>query len=383
MTVRNGVRAALSLLAFALVALVAGTAHAHKPSDSYLTLTVVSARVAVRWDIALRDLDNVLALDRDANGAITWGELRARRDDVVALARERLTIRSGDDVCPLNAAGMFVADHSDGAYAVLRFDAVCPVEPHELDVDYELFFDVDPQHHGIARIDDGAGTRTAIFTAADRRQRFERSTLGRAHQLGAAVRLGIGHIFSGIDHLLFLIALLLPSVLVRKNDPRGWDPVVRLRPALMDVLKIVTAFTVAHSITLSLSALGVLRLPSRFVESGIAASVVLAAVNNVVPILEEDRWTAAFALGLLHGFGFSATLMDLGLPRQNLVVTLFGFNVGVEIGQMCVVAAFLPLAYLVRKTAAYRRVALLGGSVAIAGVATVWLVERAFAVKLF
>jgi hypothetical protein len=145
----------------------------------------------------------------------------------------------------------------------------------------------------------------------------------------------------------------------------------------------LTAFTLAHSITLSLSALGVLRLPSRFVESGIAASVILAAINNVVPVLEEDRWTAAFALGLLHGFGFSATLMDLGLPRQNLVVTLFGFNVGVEIGQMCVVAAFLPLAYLARRTLAYRRVALLGGSMVIAGVATVWLVERAFALKVF
>jgi len=373
----------VSIVAFAFVALFASAAHAHKPSDSYLTLVVAGARVDVRWDIALRDLENVLALDRDANGAITWGELRARRGDVTALARDRLAIRSGDDPCPLTAVDMLVAEHSDGAYAVLNFVANCPVAPRVLDVDYELFFDVDPQHHGIARVDDGAGTRTAIFTFADRRQRFEPSTLGRAHQLGAAVKLGIGHIFSGIDHLLFLIALLLPSVLVRKGGRQAWEPVDRLRPAVMDVLKIVTAFTLAHSITLSLSALGVLRLPSRFVESGIAASVILAAVNNVVPVLEEDRWTAAFALGLLHGFGFSATLMDLGLPRQNLVVTLFGFNLGVEIGQMCVVAAFLPLAYLVRRTVAYRRVALLGGSVVIAGVATVWLVERAFALKVF
>jgi hypothetical protein len=111
--------------------------------------------------------------------------------------------------------------------------------------------------------------------------------------------------------------------------------------------------------------------------------VVVAAVNNVVPILADDRWAAAFALGLLHGFGFSATLMDLGLPRQNLALTLFGFNVGVEIGQMCVVAAFVPLAYLSRKTWFYRRVGLVGGSLVIAGVAGVWLVERAFAVKLF
>jgi hypothetical protein len=151
----------------------------------------------------------------------------------------------------------------------------------------------------------------------------------------------------------------------------------------MDVLKIVTAFTLAHSITLTLSALEVLRLPSRFVESGIAASVILAAANNVVPMLEDDRWTAAFALGLLHGFGFSATLMDLGLPRENLVLTLFGFNLGVEIGQMCVVGAFLPLAYFARRTLFYRKGMLVGGSIVIALVASVWLVERAFAVKIF
>jgi hypothetical protein len=175
--VRNGIRAALSLLAFALVALAPKPALAHKPSDSYLTLTVAGARVAVRWDIALRDLDNVLALDRDANGTITWGELRARRDDVIALARDRLTLRSGNDICPLDATDLLVANHSDGAYAVLRLGALCPAEPRDLDVDYELFFDVDPQHHGIARIDDGAGTRMAIFTVTDRRQHFERSTL--------------------------------------------------------------------------------------------------------------------------------------------------------------------------------------------------------------
>ena len=379
----------LALAALFAVVLATTPAFAHKPSDSYLTLTVVdtghSSRIEGRWDIALRDLNNVLALDRDGGGTITWGELRARQADIAALALGHLTLRADDAACPAAPGDLRVASHSDGGYAVLFFTATCAAAGprlHELEADYELFFDVDPQHHGIVRIDDGAGTRTAIFTATERLQRFPRSTLAKGHQLWSAIKLGVAHIFAGIDHLLFLIALLLPSVLRRQKDGT-WQPVPRLRPALTDVLKIVTAFTVAHSITLSLSALEVLRLPSRFVESGIAASVVIAALNNVVPILEEDRWTAAFALGLLHGFGFSATLMDLGLPRENLALTLFGFNVGVEIGQMCVVAAFVPLAYLSRRTWVYRRVGLVGGSLVIAGVAGVWLVERAFAVKLF
>jgi hydrogenase/urease accessory protein HupE len=367
--------------AFVATLVFSRSAQAHKPSDSYLTLTVHGARVEGRWDIAIRDLDNAMGIDHDGNGVVTWGELRARQADIAALALGHLTIRDGDTVCSTKAHGLEVASHSDGTYAVLFFDATCPGEPHVLDVDYELFFAIDPQHHGIVRVDDGAGTRTAIFTPDDRRQRFEKTTLARGHQLRAAIELGIHHIFTGIDHLLFLIALLLPSVLVRKDG--RWQPATQLRPVITDVLKIVTAFTVAHSITLSLSALDVLRLPSRFVEASIAASVVVAALNNIVRVLEEDRWTAAFAFGLLHGFGFSATLMDLGLPRDNLVLTLFGFNVGVEIGQMCVVAAFLPLAYFARKTVFYRRIALVAGSVVIAALASVWFIERAFVVKIF
>jgi hypothetical protein len=382
-TSRRFLAYASAVAAFALALLFASTAQAHKPSDSYLTLTVTGAHVDGRWDIALRDLDNVIALDRDSDGAITWGELRARRDDVAALALGHLALDADGAPCAATLRDLRVATHSDGGYAVLGFDATCPAEPRALGVDYELFFDVDPQHHGIVRIDDGAGTRTAIFTPRERRQVFERSTLARTHQLYSAVKLGVSHIFAGIDHLLFLVALLLPAVLVRRASDHVWEPVTRLRPAIVDVLKIVTSFTLAHSITLTLAALEILRLPSRLVESGIAASVVVAALNNVWPVLERDRWTAAFALGLLHGFGFSASLMDLGLPRQNLVLTLFGFNVGVEIGQMCVVAAFVPLAYLARKTWAYRRAGLVGGSVVIAGIASVWLVERAFAVRIF
>jgi hypothetical protein len=369
------------LVIFVAAFVFATPAWAHKPSDSYLTLTVHGARIEGRWDIAIRDLDYAMGVDKDGDGVVTWGELRSHQDDIAKLALGHLTIRSGDVVCPSSLRNFEVAGHSDGSYAVLLFDAACTAEPATLDVDYQLFFEIDPQHHGIVRVDDGAGTRTAIFTPSDRRQRFDRTTLAPGHQLASAITLGVHHIFAGIDHLLFLIALLLPSVLVRRG--RTWEPAPSFRVALVDVLKIVTAFTLAHSITLTLSALDVLRLPSRFVEAGIAASVVLAAVNNLVRVLEEDRWTAAFALGLLHGFGFSATLMDLGLPRKNLVLTLFGFNLGVEVGQMCVVAAFLPLAYLARKSPFYRRLGLIAGSVVIAVVASIWFVERAFAVKIF
>ena len=163
---------------------------------------------------------------------------------------------------------------------------------------------------------------------------------------------------------------------------KTWQAVGAFRPAILSVLKIVTAFTIAHSITLSLATLGVISLPSRLVESTIAASVVIAALNNVVPLFRERRWAMAFAFGLVHGFGFASVLTDLGLPKDTLILALVGFNLGVEAGQLAIVAAFLPIAFLIRRTMFYRRVVLIGGSFLITAIALVWLIERAFDLKL-
>jgi hypothetical protein len=369
-------------LAF-VVLLVAASASAHKPSDSYLTLEVDGPVIHVRWDIALRDLDYALGLDGDGDGKITWGELRAQSSEVGAYALARLTLRGDSDTpcaAELDPKGLAVASHSDGAYAVLRFDARCSSPITSAGIDYRLFFDIDPQHRSIARIDAKGTSRTHTLTKSEHEARFTFEDSGHLRQLGSIVKLGIVHIWAGYDHILFLLALLLPSVLVR--DDKTWRPVDRLRPALLDVLRIVTAFTIAHSITLSLAALELVTLPSRLVESVIAASVVLAAANNVRPVLRQDRWMAAFLLGLMHGFGFSSTLMDLDLPRANLLETLFGFNLGVEVGQLTIVLVFVPLAYKARKSDSYRRVGLVGGSIAIAVLASIWLVERAFDLKL-
>jgi len=177
-----------------------------------------------------------------------------------------------------------------------------------------------------------------------------------------------------------LLSLLLPAVLV--HSAAGWQGRATFRASFMEVLKVVTAFTLAHSVTLTLATLGVISLPSRIVESAIAASVVLAALNNIWPVFERSRAVVAFAFGLLHGFGFASVLLDLGLPKSALLLSLVGFNVGVEAGQLAIVAAFLPLAYAARRTVAYRRVVLLGGSSLIAAMALVWLFERVFDFKL-
>ena len=162
-----------------------------------------------------------------------------------------------------------------------------------------------------------------------------------------------------------------------------WCAAASFRAAFVDVAKIVTAFTIAHSITLSLAVMGVVSLPSRWVESAIALSVVLAALNNLYPVVAQGRWIAAFGFGLLHGFGFAGALRDLGLPPNSLALSLVGFNVGVETGQLAIVVLFLPFAYALRATWGYRRLLLTAGSAAIATIAAAWFVERAFDLSLF
>jgi hypothetical protein len=154
------------------------------------------------------------------------------------------------------------------------------------------------------------------------------------------------------------------------------------RGAFWGVFGIVTAFTVAHSITLTLAVLGVIELPSRLVESVIALSVVIAALNNLRPLVTRRLWMVAFGFGLVHGFGFASVLADLGLPRSALALALVGFNLGVEVGQLAIVVAFLPLAFALRRTTFYRRWVMVGGSLAIAALAATWFIERAFEVRL-
>ena len=363
-----------------LLALWAPAVLAHKPSDSYLAVAVAGETVRGQWDIALRDLDFAIGLDSDGNGEITWGEVRARHAEIAAYALARLTVALDGVACATRATEHLVDHHTDGAYAVLRFEADCPRPGAELTLGYRLFADVDPQHKGLLRLEHEGATRTAIFGPDAAEQRFELKAPDRVAQFFEYGREGVWHIWIGFDHILFLLSLLLPAVLAYVD--RRWRAVERFKPAFWDVLKIVTAFTVAHSITLSLAALGVIALPTRLTESAIALSVVLAALNNVFPLFLGRRWMVAFGFGLIHGFGFASVLADLGLPRDALLLALVGFNLGVETGQLAIVAVFLPAAFALRRTVFYQRVVMTGGSLLICLLATVWLAERAFDLKL-
>ncbi|MDP3225089.1 MAG: HupE/UreJ family protein, partial [Rubrivivax sp.] len=346
--------------------MAAASAWAHKPSDSYLTInaqatgtTATEAQlISGQWDIALRDLDFAIGLDADGDGAITWGELRARHADIAAFATARLVVRADGQPCQLQVGAQQVDSHTDGAYTVLPLQLACaqagPLSALELE--YRLFADIDPQHRGLLNLRTAQGTRTAVLGPQASVQQFLLSGAEAGSGWRAFVdyvREGVWHIWIGFDHILFLLALLFPAVGFFVD--RRWRPADRLGQAAWEVLRVVTAFTVAHSITLSLATLGWVSLPSRLVESAIAASVVLAALNNVWPLFHGRRWWVAFVFGLIHGFGFASVLADLGLPQGVLALALLGFNIGVELGQLAIVAVFLPLAFVLRRTQLYRK----------------------------
>jgi hypothetical protein len=356
-------------------------AWAHKPSDSYLSLSVENDHIEGQWDIALRDLADAIGLDSDGDGQLTWREVRTKHDEIRAYALSRLTLEADRQTCATQLLEQLIDHHTDGAYSVLRFRADCGDPIERLAVDYRLLFDIDAQHKGLLRLAQGGQISTAIFSRESPVQEFSAAKRSRWNESIQFIREGIWHIWLGFDHVLFLLALLLPAVLIRVNG--RWQAVTDFSSVCWNVVSIVTAFTLAHSLTLTLAALDIIRLPSRIVESTIAASVVLAGLGNLYPTMMNRRWMIAFGFGLIHGFGFAAVLTDLGLPHDSLLLDLVSFNVGVEIGQLAIVAAFLPLAYLIRRSWTYPKLVLNGGSLAVIAIALVWFTERAFDLRLF
>jgi len=371
----------LRLALILLLSLWLSPAFAHKPSDSYLALSKQGNRLTGEWDIALRDLDYAIGLDADGDGQITWGEVRAKHEEIAAYALARLAIADGGVACPIRITGHLIDDHSDGTYAVLRFDADCPAAPQLLTIKYRLFFDLDPQHRGLLRLEEQGRTHTAVFSPERKTWQLEGPSVGLGSEFRDFFETGVWHIWTGFDHILFLCALLLPAVLEHRGG--RWQAVTTFRKAFLDVIGIVTAFTIAHSITLSLAVLGFIILPSRLIESTIAAAVVGAALNNLYPLIEKRLWIVAFVFGLVHGLGFANVLTELALPKGTLAVSLVSFNLGVEAGQLATVAAFLPLAYLSRRSWLYPRLVLGAGSLSIVAVASVWLIERSLNVSIF
>ena len=325
----------------------------------------------------MRDVELAVGADANGDGKITWGELRAASPRLAAYVAEHLQFGANRGACPLQFGALKVHARTDGNYAWLPFTAECVgSQLHELTIAYRLLEGIDPSHRALLTLAADGRVATGVLGGANAVSTLALDESTRWRAVEEYFLAGVWHIWNGIDHLLFLLSLLLPAVLMRRN--RRWEPVRTARPAFLGVLKTVTAFTLAHSITLSLAALNVVHLPSRVTESVIAASIIVAALNNIFPVVTEGRARLAFAFGLLHGFGFASVLSDMGLPAGARVSSLLAFNAGIEAGQLAVVLAVMPLVYVLRARVLYRQALLQWGSGAIAAVALLWFIQRAF-----
>lgn len=353
----------------------------HSSSDSHLTLQVGSGRIDVVWQVALRDLDLVVGLDDDGDGRINDAELERHRVEAARHVAGKLAVRVDGVVAGLRGVGNSLVERLDGPYLEFRFVMDGVGDPSVLEVDYRLFEGLDPHHRGLMTVRHAGTEQLTIFDRSIPTQSFDVADPAPARAFLRYALKGVWHIWAGVDHLLFLSVLLLPAVGHWERSGAGWRPVNRLGEALVTVVKVVTAFTLAHSITLGVAVMGWFSPPSRWIETSIALSVLVAAANNLRPLVPERGWGLALGFGFLHGFGFAGGLMESGLLRVNRVLALAGFNVGVEAGQLAVVALVIPVLHGMRRWNGYRRWILGLGSALIGVLACFWVVERWFGVK--
>lgn len=371
-------RALRGCCAALLMCLWAIGVQAHTGSTAYLQASAEGSAATLRADYALRDLDDVVGLDADDDGRITWAEVQAASPAVLAYLAARLAVSGDGGRCPLVAQpGVQITEHGDGPYAVFTFEAACSSAPREWALSNTALFEFDANHRAFARWQHG-GLQTSTLLTPERQTLVLGGEPARLSTLKTYWHEGLAHVWSGWDHMLFIAGLFLAAALVRAQG--RWQPVARLGPALVDATKLVTAFTIAHAVTLCLTVLGVVSLPTRLVESLVALSVLFAGLNNILPMVQRrGLYALAWLFGLIHGTAIAGALLELGLPPSGRLLALLGFNVGVEAAQLLLVALLVPLAFALRHWRGYVPLVLWPGSLLVALAGLVWFADRAFA----
>ncbi len=364
----------------------AGTAAVAAPHDvgqGYLFLRIHEDSIVVRLEMTVADLNEALGLGWDAVSEVGQGEVERALGPILRYAAANTEIRSSGTPLDLVYGGfdvrfLEVANYVQLYYVIESTGAL----PDELEITFAPIFEINSSQRNFLVVEHNWKTATfnseaiaAILSPSAPTQTLDLSRSSTWRGFLGLIRLGVWHIWIGADHILFLMALVLPSVLILHQ--KQWQPAPGFREALVKIVTIVTFFTIAHSVTLSLAALDVIRLPSRFVESIIAGSIAVAALHNLVPGIRVKEASIAFAFGLFHGFGFATVLGDIGLGQEFLVLSLLGFNVGVEIGQIAIIALVFPVLFVLRSRAIYGPL-MKSASVGLIAIAMLWFAERVF-----
>ncbi len=364
---RRFVLCALPLLLVVLSLTAPQSAFAHQSSVVFLRVSPERRVLFLTLRLASSDLFEALALPSERQ--LTPQDVAQQRERLIAYLLRRVSVENVGVACPGKAEKSDIEPRQGGFFVVetLRFECARLLERTTLR--YDLFFDLDPRHQGLALIDGEGGVREHMFRSDRRTLQLEEKRSVLDYSLDY-FRLGIEHIFTGYDHLAFVLGLLLVvGSLWRSTSPRQ---------ALGYILRVVTGFTVAHSLTLILSALKLVSLPSRLVESAIALSIGYVAVENMIGAKVRKRLWLAFGFGLVHGLGFASVLRELGLPSRGLIASLLCFNLGVEVGQLTVVALVLPVLVRLSVWRRYPEVVVRGTSWLLLIMSLIWFVQRAF-----
>lgn len=369
--------------------------YAHSPEQGFIFLRVYEKDgIEGRFEIQADDLNKIFnwKLLKEGNNIAA---IKPHYEELKKYFLANSGFKSATGIHNVKFKGVDILDTGLGDYIQLFFDLdnVDPL-PDTMDVTYNIAFKEAPNHRGFltmeynwkAGVINNESNISLYFTPSSPSDTLDLTKVSIWKGFVAMIKQGIWHIWIGTDHIFFLIALILPAVVWRRKEQnlspvKSWKPVDKFKPAFYYILKIVTFFTIAHTITLSLAALQIITLPGWIVESIIAFSIGLAAFHNIKPIFKGKDWLIAFVFGLFHGFGFASVLGDIGLTNEFLTYSLLGFNIGVEIGQLVIIAAIFPILYLIRKRKSYPKI-IIGVSIFLIIASIYWVIERVFDVNL-
>lgn len=378
LTRRRGIGWAVAgLFVFALPSL-GGDAGAHMRTNTFSTVTLATGQATWEVRVAASDLLAPLGLPETMLDPKVGPALETRRKDAQAYVGDKLHLFAGERACAARPLSFAMDSSVSPSTVTLTYAFSCRQDTGSYRVRYDLFFDLDALATGFVtvRLQD-----KSLVSDIFRQDSRELAIVMQPSAWRSAVRfwsLGIEHIFTGYDHLAFLAGLLFLAAVGKRCTQES--PMIGAPPrqALVNTAKIVTAFTVSHSMTLVAAVYYPGLVPASVVEPLIALSVAAVGAENLVPRLPGRRWMLAFGFGLIHGFGFASVLAEIGLPKGAAVAALFAFNVGVECGQLCVVLSVLPLLLWVARKAPllYHRVFVLAGGVALVAVGVFWFWQR-------
>ncbi len=351
-------RVLLPFLVTLLVLSLARVASAHQVDLSQGTYRVEGATVHASLVFAEAALATAMPdLDADHDGRLSQAELDADHDVLGRELVDGVHVRAAGKACE---GALRDAKLGQGDAVTVDADYACDGPAGGLSFDFAFVSRFPAGHRHLATITGADGKDHTFLATLGNHVATAGNVTASASFLGM-IRTGVLHILTGYDHLAFLFGVLL------------------LGGRLRDLVATITAFTIAHSISLGVAVLGIFSVRSGIVEPLIALSIVYVGVEDVFDLAPDRRWRITFPFGLVHGFGFAGGLVDLHLPRPQIPAALFAFNSGVEIGQLLVVAAMLPLIYRARKNAWARTTGTKIASLALVIAGMAWFFQRVFA----